>query len=64
VNALLIKTDINGNLLWEKSIGGAEYDEGNCVRETFYGGFVIAGYTKSFGAGISDVFLLKQMRMV
>lgn len=47
VNVHLIKTDINGNLLWEKSIGGMEYDEGNCVRETFDGGYIIAGYTRS-----------------
>jgi hypothetical protein len=59
VNVHLIKTDINGNLLWEKSIGGMEYDEGNCVRETFDGGYIIAGYTESFGAGISDVYLIK-----
>lgn len=58
VNAYLIKTDINGNLLWERSIGGASYDEGNCVRETTDGGYIIAGYTRSYGNN-SQIYLIK-----
>ncbi len=59
VDVYLIKTDSNGDILWQKIIGGTQYDEGNCVRETNDGGFIIVGYTRSFGAGISDVYLIK-----
>jgi len=55
----LIKTDSLGNLLWETTFGGAENDEGVSIKETFDGGYIVAGYTKSFGAGSHDLWLLK-----
>lgn len=58
-NILLIKTDPVGNPEWIKGFGGSGDDEGNCVRQTPDGGFVIAGYTKSYGSGGTDVFLMK-----
>lgn len=55
----LIKTDGNGTVLWDKTFGGAQYDEGRDIRRTSDGGYVIAGETQSEGAGGSDVLLLK-----
>ncbi|MBS4028097.1 MAG: T9SS type A sorting domain-containing protein [Ignavibacteriales bacterium] len=55
----LIKTDANGDILWTKTFGGSDTDEGRCVQQTLDGGFVIAGFTISFGAGIYDVYLVK-----
>ena len=55
----LIRTDASGNQLWQKTFGGSNYDYGNCVRQTSDGGFVITGKTSSFGAGLTDVYLVK-----
>ncbi len=55
----LLRTNANGETLWTKTIGGNDYDQGWAVVETEDGGFVIAGRTKSFGAGYFDVYLVK-----
>jgi hypothetical protein len=47
----LTKTDLNGNILWEKIIGGAKYDSAYTVQETSDGGYIVSGMTKSFGSG-------------
>jgi hypothetical protein len=55
----LVKTDVNGNILWTKTLGGANHDEGFCVKQTTDGGYIITGRTWSFGAGNSDVYSIK-----
>jgi outer membrane protein assembly factor BamB len=44
---LLMKTDANGELLWERAFGGDDYDEGFDVIETRMG-FVVVGMGESF----------------
>jgi regulation of enolase protein 1 (concanavalin A-like superfamily) len=55
----LIKTDSRGDTLWTRTFGGGAYDEAHSVQHTSDGGFVIAGFTNSFGAGSADVYLIK-----
>jgi len=55
----LIKTDANGNLQWAKTYGGINWDVAYSVQQTSDGGYIVAGYTLSFGAGGSNIFLIK-----
>ena len=46
-NVYLIRTDENGNLLWEKSFGGPDTDIGQAVIETSTGDIVVVGENRS-----------------
>lgn len=58
-NLLFLKTDSFGNLVWVNGYGGNNDEEGNAVVQTSDGGFVASGYTKSYGSGGNDVYLIK-----
>lgn len=55
----LVKTDASGNVTWHQTYGGTENDQGDALVQTIDGGFVLAGYTESFGAGDRDMWLVK-----
>ncbi len=58
-DARLIKTDENGNLELARSFGGEGWDSANSVVQTQDGGYIVAGYTQSFGAVLRDLWLFK-----
>jgi hypothetical protein len=44
---------------WVRTYGGADNDDGYSVQQTSDGGYIIAGYAYSYGAGGRDVYLIR-----
>lgn len=55
----VIKLDRSGNTEWTKTFGGEDSDYALSIEQTSDGGYIIAGTTRSYGAGESDVWVLK-----
>ncbi len=58
IDACLIKTDENGDTLWTKTYGGNTLDWACSVQQTNDNGYIIAGFTNSFGNS-NDIYLIK-----
>jgi|GEM_PF-6312018 len=55
----LLKLDSSGVVEWEKRFGGSNSERAFSVQQTDDGGFIVAGSTLSFGAGDSDIWVIK-----
>ncbi len=60
-NAVLQKTDTNGNIEWSCTFGNPSvYDLAQSVQQTSDGGYIVAGWTQTFGiGGACDAWLIK-----
>ena len=55
----LVKTDADGSREWAKTFGGSNNDHATSVKQTSDGGYILAGYTDSFGSGPHNAWLVK-----
>ncbi len=55
----VIKLDPSGVVQWQKTYGGSNYECASAVVQTSDNGFAVAGYTRSYGAGDWDYWVLK-----
>jgi predicted secreted protein len=55
----LVKTDSSGNMQWNNTYGGADYDFAYSIVQTSDGGYALFGVTESFGVGGEDFWLVK-----
>lgn len=55
----ILKLASDGNIEWQKTFGGSESDIANSIQQTSDGGYIVAGQTRSFGAGQLDFWILK-----
>ncbi len=55
----LIRTDAEGNLLWEKTFGGIVEDAGYGVTQTSDNGFLLTGVTRTPGIEFTDLIVIK-----
>jgi hypothetical protein len=55
----LLKLDSNGKEVWSKTFGGSSWDVGMAVDGNAEDGYVVCGFTHSFGAGEEDVYVIK-----
>ncbi len=55
----ILKINADGSIGWQKTYGGSYDDYARTVCQTSDGGFVVAGETTDFGAGQSDIWILK-----
>jgi len=56
---LTIKLDASGNVQWSKYYRWLNEDYSNCVIQTNDGGYILTGYSNSFGSGGYDIYSLK-----
>lgn len=55
----ILKIDKAGNKAWKKSFGGNQDDRALSILNVCEGKYVVAGFTKSEGAGMDDVSVIK-----
>ena len=55
----VVKLNNSGSIQWTRTVGGTGYDMANSIIQTTDGGYVLGGYTNSYGAGNNDMYIVK-----
>ncbi len=55
----VLRVNMQGDTIWTKAIGGPDTEMGYSITPTHDSGYIVCGITKSFGAGIQDIYLVK-----
>ncbi len=55
----VIKLDSNFNFKWSKTIGGVGTEYGNSIIQSKDKGYIVVGYSSSYGAGSNDEYVVK-----
>jgi hypothetical protein len=58
----LVKTRSDGTAVWSRTFGGDRREQTYSVRQAFDGGYIVTAYTFSFGAAVSDAYVIKTDR--
>lgn len=58
-DVFLVKADKYGQLEWQKTIGGTDWDFAHSIQQTTDGGYIIGGSTYSYGYGNEDGYVVK-----
>ena len=58
-DAFVVKTDFDGRLVWNNTYGGADFDVANAIVSTMSGGYMIVGFTFSYGEGQRDFWFFE-----
>ena len=59
IDSWILKLDSVGDIEWQHTYGGIDSDRASSIQQTTDGGYIVAGYTHSFGAGDNDYWVLK-----
>lgn len=54
-----VKLSAAGNLEWSRVFGGTGTDISHNIQQTSDGGYIMGGYTRSFGSGIGNFYLVR-----
>ncbi len=56
-DAFVVRVDSSGALVWSRTVGGGDFDSATYITSAKNGGFLVCGFTFSFGEGNRDFWL-------